>query len=123
VALGHHALLAVIERRRPAELRALALGALDPFLAALADQAALELGKAAHDRQHQLADVRRGVAPASPSDTKPQESACSSCRMLCKSREERARRSSLVTTTTSPGNSALSSFLNSGLWTCPTPSR
>jgi hypothetical protein len=47
VALGHRALLAVIERRRPAELRALAFGALDPFLAALADQAALELGNAA----------------------------------------------------------------------------
>jgi hypothetical protein len=38
VALSHHAPLALVERRRSAELRALALGALDALLAALADQ-------------------------------------------------------------------------------------
>jgi hypothetical protein len=70
VALGHRALLAVIERRRPAELRALAFGALDPFLAALADQAALELG------MPPIVNISRPTSAvvshqASPSDTKP----------------------------------------------------
>jgi hypothetical protein len=33
------------------------------FLAALADQAAFELRDAAHDGEHEPADVGRGVAP------------------------------------------------------------
>ena len=38
-----------------------------------------------------------------PRETKPQPRSARSCRMLCRSRLERARRSSLVTLTTSPG--------------------
>jgi hypothetical protein len=48
------------------ECVALALGPLNAFLAALPDQAALELGNAAHDRQHQPANLRGRVAPAFP---------------------------------------------------------
>jgi hypothetical protein len=55
--------MAGIEGRGPAELRSLPLGAGDAFFAALADQPALELGNAAHDRKHEPADIGGGVAP------------------------------------------------------------
>ena len=64
VALGDRAALASIKSGRPAELGALALGAGDPFLAALADQPAFELGDAAHDREHEPADLGSDVAPS-----------------------------------------------------------
>ena len=44
VAFGDLSLLTSVKGRRPAELLALCLGPLNPFLAALADQATLELG-------------------------------------------------------------------------------
>jgi hypothetical protein len=64
VPLGNAPALAGVERSRPAEVGALALGPLDPLLAALADQAALELADARHDRHYQLADPAGRVAPA-----------------------------------------------------------
>src|SRR6516164_5095580 len=70
VPLGNTPALAGVERSRPAEPGALAPGPLDPLLAALADQAALELRNAAHDRHHQSAYVRCGVAPAFPEGDK-----------------------------------------------------
>src|SRR5215472_8169128 len=70
IPLGNAPALAGIERGRPAELDALAPGPLDPLLATLADQAALELGNAAHDRHHQPTNVRGGVAPAFPEGNK-----------------------------------------------------
>jgi hypothetical protein len=63
VAVGNRAPLAFVESLWSTELGALALGPLDALLAALADQAALEFGNAAHDGQHQPADIGRGVAP------------------------------------------------------------
>jgi hypothetical protein len=42
----------VIECGRPAELLAVGLGPLDAFLAAFADQPALELGNPTHDAEH-----------------------------------------------------------------------
>jgi hypothetical protein len=56
VAIGNGPHLASIKPRRPPKLRPLALGPLNTFLAALADQAALKLGNAAHNRQHQPAN-------------------------------------------------------------------
>src|SRR6478735_4438324 len=64
VALGDPSALTVIKRSRPAELRALSFGPLDPFFTPLADQVALELGNSAHDRHHQSAHVVFGVATA-----------------------------------------------------------
>ena len=52
--------LAGIEHRLAAEHGAPGLGPLDAFVAALADELALELGKAAHDGEDQLAMERRG---------------------------------------------------------------
>src|SRR6516162_8093859 len=63
VAVGNDTLLAVIETLGTAELLALSLGASDALIRALADQATLELGNAAHDGQHQPADIGCGVAP------------------------------------------------------------
>src|SRR5215831_1225112 len=66
VPLGNAPALAGIERSRLAEPGAPAPGPLDPLLAALADQVALELGNTAHDRHHQPTDVRGRVAPTFP---------------------------------------------------------
>src|SRR6516164_675399 len=57
VTLGDLPLLAGIEARRAAELRAPSLGSLDSLIASLADQAALKLRNPAHDGQHQPADI------------------------------------------------------------------
>jgi hypothetical protein len=62
VAVGDLAALASVELGLAAELLALCLRAGDALVAALADQAGLELADAAHDRQHQAADVALGCA-------------------------------------------------------------
>src|SRR5262249_20190709 len=64
VALGDTPALAMIKHGGPAELRALSFCPLDPLFTPLADQAALELGDAAHDRHNQPANIGCGVAPA-----------------------------------------------------------
>jgi hypothetical protein len=55
LAVGNRAPLTFVESLWSTELGPLALCPFDAFLAALADQAALELGNAAHDGQHQPA--------------------------------------------------------------------
>ena len=76
---------------------------------------ALELGNAAHDRHHQSADVGLVSHQLSPIETKPQPISSSSCRIFCRSRLDRARRSNLTTVTTSPCLRAFISLANSGL--------
>src|SRR4051794_26809686 len=61
---GDLAPLTGIQGRRSTKLLALRLGALDAFLASLADQLALELRHRPHDREDQLAVRRRRVEPA-----------------------------------------------------------
>src|ERR1700747_3342571 len=55
VAIGNHALLAVVQGKRSSELLAKPLCPLDTLVSAETDQVALELRNAAEDRQHQLA--------------------------------------------------------------------
>jgi hypothetical protein len=113
VPIGNDPLLAGIQSLGTAKLLALLPCSLDALVGALADQATLKFSNTAHDGQHQPAGIGRGVAPALPSDTKPQERPSSSCTMLCRSRLERATRSSFVTTTVSPGSSTFCSLVNS----------
>src|SRR5262252_4587634 len=72
VPLGNAPALAGVKRGRPAKLGALAPGPLDPLLAALADQTALELGNASHDRHQQSATSVVVSHQPSPRETKPQ---------------------------------------------------
>ena len=64
IALGDLAALTDIKGRGAAERLAVGPRLGDAGLAAALDRFALELGNAAYDGQHQLADVGRGVAPA-----------------------------------------------------------
>jgi hypothetical protein len=66
VTIGNDPLLPGIKSLGASKLLALLSGSLDTLVGALADQASLELGNAAHDGQHQPARIGRGVAPALP---------------------------------------------------------
>ena len=114
IALGDGSALARIEGRGPAELRALALGAGDACFASRADQASFELADARHDGDDQAAHVGGGVAPCFAKGDEAAPCAARSPRMLCKSRLDRARRSSLQTTTTSPGRGPSSAWQTLG---------
>jgi len=66
VTIGNDPLLTGIKSLGAPKFLALLPGSLDTLIRALADQAALKLGNAAHDCQHQPAGIGRGIAPAFP---------------------------------------------------------
>ena len=80
-----------------AELRALGPGALDAFLAASADQAALKLIDAAQDRDQQPANRGRGVAPALAEADEATAPLIKIVQDVGQVAGDRARRSSLAT--------------------------